>query len=111
MPKEKDALKKEIKEEKKSGGKFELMTSFFELNTILICGFISIIPIICAILVTKYYEIQTKDFEIIENKAEQGIELTPEEQAFQIRYSNFKKTKEGEKKKNGFNFRPRPKNK
>lgn len=90
------------------GTKAELINSFFQLNNILICGLISIIPIICAILVTKYYDIQTYNYSVIEEKQEEGIELTKEEKEFKLRYDKYKKTKSEEKSKNTI-FSPRNK--
>ena len=93
------------------GGKKSLISEFLSLNSIIFCGLIACLPIIGGILVTKYYKIQTKDFEIIQYKEEQGIELTPDEKEFQERYKKYTSNKKEAEKKQGGIFRPRIKKK
>lgn len=97
---------KEVGETKKS-----VISEFLSLNSIIFCGLIACLPIIGGILVTKYYKIQTKDFEIIQYKEEQGIELTPDEKEFQERYKKYNLNKKEAEKKQGGIFRPRIKKK
>ena len=88
-----------------------MVICFIRNNIIIFCGLIASLPIIGGILVTKYYKIQTKDFEIIQYKEEQGIELTPDEKEFQERYKKYTSNKKEAEKKQGGIFRPRIKKK